>query len=158
MSLSLERLTEADAKNLLAFERDNRAFFEAYVPSRGESYFVWDEFLKRHDALLAEQADGTSSFFLLKENGQIVGRVNVTDIVDGVGDLGYRVGADSGGKGYATEGVRLALARVDATVVRAKTLPDNVGSQRVLEKAGFKQTFDQEDGFVYFEFRRDSNS
>ena len=49
----LEPLAAHHAKALLAFERENRAWFARAVPDRGDDYFTG--FAARHAALLAEQ-------------------------------------------------------------------------------------------------------
>ncbi|WP_328621765.1 GNAT family N-acetyltransferase [Streptomyces sp. NBC_00354] len=53
---TLEPLRADHAPTLLAFERDNRAYFARTVPDRGDAYFT--EFADRHRALLAEHAAG----------------------------------------------------------------------------------------------------
>ena len=50
--LQLVRLDHAPA--LLAFERENRAYFAAVIPDRGDEYFA--EFDARHAQLLESQA------------------------------------------------------------------------------------------------------
>lgn len=60
---------------------------------------------------------------------------------DGSAEIGYGISEEYRNKGYATEAVdaavRWALSRPDATRVEAETEPDNLASQRVLEKCGF---------------------
>ena len=57
-------------------------------------------------------------------------------------ELGYRLVADAWGKGYATEGSRAlierAFTRLGARRVWATTTVINVGSRRVMEKAGMR--------------------
>lgn len=52
----LQLLRPDHAPALLAFERENRAYFAASVLDRGEDYFA--RFDERHRALLAEQEAG----------------------------------------------------------------------------------------------------
>jgi ribosomal-protein-alanine N-acetyltransferase len=86
--LQLLRLDHAPA--LLAFERENRAYFAASIPDRGDAFFA--EFDARHAQLLALQAAGTDYFYLLvSEHGEVVGRVNLFNIADGSAELGYRI-------------------------------------------------------------------
>jgi RimJ/RimL family protein N-acetyltransferase len=64
-------------------------------------------------------------------------------------ELGYRLRASAWGKGYATEGSRALIekgfAELGVERVFATTMTVNVGSRRVLEKAGLKfvRTFHQ---------------
>ncbi|MRG59048.1 GNAT family N-acetyltransferase [Agromyces sp. CFH 90414] len=73
---------------------------------------------------------------------------------DGVVALGYGVVPDVEGRGYATEALRAVLAHAFGTgrVLRATadTSQENLGSQRVLEKAGMRR-IGERDGLVYYE-------
>ena len=57
-------------------------------------------------------------------------------------ELGYRLRRDAWGRGYATEGSRAlvhrAFAQLGARRVWASTMVVNVGSRRVMEKAGLR--------------------
>jgi ribosomal-protein-alanine N-acetyltransferase len=59
-------------------------------------------------------------------------------------EMGYSVVPSRRRRGYATEAARAlvawALDREGMTAIVAGTDPDNVGSQRVLERAGFART------------------
>ncbi len=59
-------------------------------------------------------------------------------------EIGYGILEAFQGRGYATEAVRLALQwafrQPGVEAVEAETDPDNAGSQRVLEKCGFRPT------------------
>jgi ribosomal-protein-alanine N-acetyltransferase len=77
--------------------------------------------------------------------GHIVGRVNIVDIADGTGEIGYRIGEASSGRGYARSAVSAALevaATRGLSRVTAMTTVENVASQRVLEATGFEQVAD----------------
>ncbi len=101
--LQLLRLDHAPA--LLAFERANRAYFAASVPDRGDEFFA--EFDTRHAQLLAWQAAGTGYLHVLvTERGEVVGRVNLTDVADGAAELGYRIAQKAAGQGLAAAAVR----------------------------------------------------
>ena len=101
--LQLLRLDHAPP--LLAFERANRAYFAASVPDRGDEFFA--EFDTRHAQLLAWQAAGTGYLHVLvTERGEVVGRVNLTDVADGAAELGYRIAQKAAGQGLAIAAVR----------------------------------------------------
>lgn len=141
MEISLELLQEKDAEDLFDFEIKNREFFEQSVPGRGDSYYTWDAFLKRHRDLLAEQAEGHCQFYLVKDGyGNIAGRINLVDIdaKAGTAEIGFRVGEAFGGKGIGNRALELLLS-TDSSVeqIRAKTTTVNKSSQRVLEKNNF---------------------
>jgi ribosomal-protein-alanine N-acetyltransferase len=136
--LQLVRLDHAPA--LLAFERENRAYFAAVIPDRGDSFFA--EFDTQHAQLLARQAAGTDYFHLLvTELGEVVGRVNLTGVADGSAELGYRIAQKAAGQGLATAAVRkvreLAATKYGLTRLRARVTLDNLASRKVLEHNGF---------------------
>src|SRR6266581_1679106 len=136
--LQLVRLDHAPA--LFAFERENRAYFAASVPDQGDEFFA--EFDTRYAQLLAWQAAGTDYFHLLvAEGGEVVGRVNLTEVADGTAELGYRIAQKAAGQGLATAAVRkvreLAATKYGLTRLRARVTLDNPASRKVLEHNGF---------------------
>lgn len=136
----LQLLRPDHAPALLAFELENRAYFARWVPDRGDAYFA--EFDARLAALLAEQHAGVCFFHVLVEgDGEIVGRVNLVDVMDGAADLGYRIAERAAGRGLATTAVRQALALAARSyglhTVRAETTVENAGSRAVLARTGF---------------------
>jgi ribosomal-protein-alanine N-acetyltransferase len=139
--LELLRLDHAPA--LLAFERENRAYFAKSIPDRGDEYFA--EFDARHRDRLAEQ-DAELCFFhlLVNRDGEVLGRINLVDVADGSAELGYRIAEKAAGQGLATTAVRqicsLAVAEYGLTTLRAATTLDNNGSRAVLARTGFVPT------------------
>ncbi|MDX8363362.1 GNAT family N-acetyltransferase [Cytobacillus sp. IB215316] len=165
MDILIEQLDVTDAHNLYKFELQNREFFEEMVPSRGDDYYGLEVFKKRHETLLEEQAQGSSYFYLIKStDGSIVGRINLVDIDKSqkIGHLGHRVGQLYTRKGVAKKAVKLLLEKLtdqDIIQVKAKTTTNNIASQKVLEKNGFKhsKSYDEESemngqklNFVYY--------
>lgn len=139
--LELLRLDHAPA--LLAFERENRAYFAKSIPDRGDEYFA--EFDARHRDRLAEQ-DAELCFFhlLVNRDGEVLGRINLVDVADGSAELGYRIAEKAAGQGLATTAVRqicsLAVAEYGLTTLRAATTLDDNGSRAVLARTGFVPT------------------
>lgn len=136
--LQLLRLDHAPA--LLVFERENRAYFAASIPDRGDEFFA--EFDMRYAQLLEWQAAGTDYFHLLvAEHGEVVGRVNLTEVADGSAELGYRIAQKVAGQGLATAAVgkvrELAATKYGLTRLRARVTLDNPASRKVLEHNGF---------------------
>jgi RimJ/RimL family protein N-acetyltransferase len=138
-AVGIALLTAADEQDLLAFELANRAFFARTIGDRGDAYFA--EFSARHARLVAENEAGTSMLFSVRDqDGHVVGRVNIGPVDDGSGDLGYRIGEDVCGRGYAQAAVGLAVrAAAERGLLRihAMTTEDNAASRRVLEANGF---------------------
>jgi ribosomal-protein-alanine N-acetyltransferase len=138
----IERLRSEHRDALLAFERENREYFAASVPDRGDDYFThFDDHLQ---ARLDEQDTGACHFHVVIEHGELLGRVNLIDVADGSADLGFRVAAKATGRGMATAAVRevcvLAREVYGLTGLRAAAAVDNVGSRSVLARTGFTPT------------------
>ncbi|WP_433571588.1 GNAT family N-acetyltransferase [Streptomyces sp. CA-251247] len=139
----LQRLRADHAPALLAFELENRDYFAASVPDRGDDYFA--QFDARHAALLADQAAGLDHFHLLVgADGEVLGRVNLVDVADGSAELGFRIAKSAARQGLATSAVRricaLAAGEYGLTSLRARATLDNEGSRAVLVRAGFVPT------------------
>lgn len=133
-------LKENDAEELFVFECGNREFFEKMVPSRGEAYYHFDTFIIRHQEVLREQKNGFSQFYLVRNVArEIIGRINLIDIdrINDTAEIGFRVGEEHGGKGVGNK----ALQQLFNTIlpIRGKTTTANQGSQKVLERNGFKK-------------------
>jgi len=139
--VTLELLTAGHADAVLAFERENRAYFAASIPDRGDEYFA--SFPARHGALLAEQEAGICRFHVLVDGGgAVVGRMNLMDLEDGSAELGYRIAEKAAGRGLASAAVRavaqLAAAEYGLTRLTARTTLGNAGSRAVLSRVGFR--------------------
>jgi ribosomal-protein-alanine N-acetyltransferase len=141
----LERLRLDHAPALLAFERENRAYFAATIPDRGDDYFV--HFADRHQALLTEQDAGTCHFHLVIDGGEVLGRVNLVDVADSSAELGFRIASKAASRGLATAAVRevmtMAATTYGLTTLRAAAAVNNIGSQKVLTRTGFTPTGEQ---------------
>ncbi|MGW0971178.1 GNAT family N-acetyltransferase [Streptomyces sp. NPDC002516] len=143
----IEHLRPDHAPALLAFERENRAYFAAAIPDRG------DDFFERFDALLrerlAEQATGQAHFHVVVDDtGAVLARVNLVDVEHGSAVLGYRVAERAAGQGLATAAVRelcaLAASTYGLRSLRAAATADNTGSLTVLARTGFVLTGETE--------------
>ena len=135
----LQQLRADHGPAVLDFELANRAYFVGFINDRGDEFY--DHFADRHRAMLAEQGAGLGAFYVLVEDGSVLGRFNLYDLKDGTAELGYRVAQHVAGRGVATATVRelcqLAAARHGVRTLRAATSHENVASQKVLAKAGF---------------------
>ncbi|MEU8794249.1 GNAT family N-acetyltransferase [Streptomyces sp. NPDC048643] len=141
----LEPLRLDHAAALLAFERENRAYFAASIPDRGDAYFTGFDAL--HRERLAEQTAGVCFFHLVVDDaGAVLGRVNLVDATEGTADLGYRIAERAAGRGLATAAVRevcrLAATAYGLRTLRAAATLDNAASRAVLARTGFLPTGD----------------
>ncbi|NEB39425.1 GNAT family N-acetyltransferase [Streptomyces sp. SID14515] len=137
---SISRLRPDHAEALLAFERENRAYFAASISDRGDDYFA--AFAERHRELLAEQDAGLHHFHLIEDDDGVLGRINLVGVLDGSAELGYRIAEKAAGRGLATWAVQqvcvLAVEEYGLTALRAETTLDNTGSRAVLARTGFE--------------------
>ncbi|WP_240507966.1 hypothetical protein [Virgibacillus indicus] len=75
MNIMIKKLQAEDLENLFEFELENRAYFEEMVPSRGDDYYNFEVFKQRNKALLDEQVQRLSYFYLIKnKEGLILAR------------------------------------------------------------------------------------
>lgn len=137
--VSVKALRLQDEALLYAFECANRTHFERSVPSRGNAYYEPESFHQALQQLLSEQTNGDGYYYLIWRDDTIVGRLNVHHIDADTGEVGYRVGAEHGGHGYAKAALRqlLTFELPGFNRLRAETTSDNVASQHVLTGAGF---------------------
>jgi ribosomal-protein-alanine N-acetyltransferase len=135
--IQLLRLDHAPA--LLVFEQENREYFAASIPDRGDDYFM--HFDERHQEFLAHQADGTDYFHvILDSGGEVLCRINLDEIEDGSAELGFRIAEKAANQGLATAAAQQILvlaAGYGLTMLRARTTLDNHGSRTVLARTGF---------------------
>lgn len=140
----LQRLHPGHAPALLAFEEENRAFFAASVPDRGDDYFT--HFAARHAALLAEQETGACHFHVLvTRDGEVLGRFNLMDVAGGAAELGFRLAEKATGRGLATTTIQqhlfpLCTSTYALTKLRAGAALTNTASRSVLTRTGFVPT------------------
>jgi ribosomal-protein-alanine N-acetyltransferase len=145
-AVKIKLLTQKDTDRLFVFEKENRDYFKSIGLGRSDAYYQYDSFAQIVEELIYEQNIGQLYMYLLiDQEGNIVGRVNLTDIKQEPykkAELGYRIGKAYQGKGYATLGVKLVLKEAKHSYglhrIEAGTLPDNIGSQIVLIKNGFQ--------------------
>jgi len=145
-NVTIELISSSNAKEIFDFEIENRNFFELGLPSRGDKYYEFDNFLDTINEIVEEQEKGLCYMYLIRnELSEMVGRVNLISIERGIfqkAELGYRIAKKYNGKGYATKAVKLviddAFNKYNLHRLEAGTCPDNIGSQIVLIKNGFQ--------------------
>jgi ribosomal-protein-alanine N-acetyltransferase len=134
-----------DVPVLAELARANREFMAPYEPFRSEEYYTIEGQRALVRGLLALHAqDRSLPYVILDEDGTVVGRVTLNEIVRGPlqsCSLGYWVAQEAGGRGLATAAVRhvveVAFGDLRLHRIQAGTLVDNARSQRVLAKCGF---------------------
>ena len=170
--LQLQPPAGADIDALLAFELDNRAYFESWVTARAPSYYSRDAIAAAVEQARREREQDSAHQYLARLDGQIIGRVNLTAVTRpyfNKAQLGYRIGERFGGRGYATRVVALLLEEAFGPLelwrLEATARPRNLGSVAVMQRNGFHQYGKAEKAMLfqgtwsdllYFERRNDN--
>lgn len=131
---------------MLAFEIENRSFFEANVTSRPDSYYSLDGIKRSVEDATRDALDDNAYQHLVRDKSfKIVGRANLSRVRRShfhCADIGYRIAKSECGKGYASEAVRLLVAKafgeLNLVRVEANARSTNPESCRVLERSQFK--------------------
>ena len=139
--LSLREFIAADFQAVHAYSSDPRVTRYLFFGPRDEESTA--EYLE--ELLTSQREQPRTRFELAVEevtSGRLIGACDLSLIESNVVDLGYMLGVEQWGKGYATE---IALALVDAAFfdLRAQRVistvdVNNAASIRVLEKIGMR--------------------
>lgn len=150
-------------ENLALFNTDLLRFEEVYgVRYCGEELdYLLTGFLTRLEREIAADPARylcfTEFLIVLKANDHVIGSIDFKyPPRDGVSEVGYGMNPSCTGHGYMTEALTRFLRfgkTLGISVVRADTRPDNVKSQNVLKRCGFR--FLREDGNLWWEARLD---
>jgi len=137
---------EQDAEALCQLECRNKDFFKDYSIAREETFYTLDyqhQLIKKWKQNEKQDIDYHFGIFLTQSDA-LIGSVNLYMVRREPAHnaiVGYVLDKDHNGKGYMTMAVKqlvdyafqtLGLHRLEAGV-----MPHNIGSIRVLEKAGF---------------------
>jgi len=137
--------TPEDAAGLLAFELENRAWFERWVHARDPAYYRLEAMHAAIEEAARERVAGSGhQYVAFGADGRIVGRVNLRNVRSRPfrsAELGYRIGEREAGRGFASADVALCLHEAFGALglwrVEATARPINAASIRVLERCGF---------------------
>lgn len=139
-------LTPEDAEELTALLVSNREVFAPVMPDREQGYYTVAFQRGRLAESARRSAEGDGWLFAIADEGTIAGTIALNDVIGGplqLANVGYWVDGRRHGRGLATravaEVVEFAFTEAGLHRLEAGTLPDNVASQRVLEKNGFER-------------------
>lgn len=147
MNITIEPVSKKNMWEIYDFEKENKDYFRLIGMGRPEYYFEKYSFRRIIRSCIKEwKADISYMFVVRNSEDEIVGRINFYDIERGdyqVCMLGYRIGQRHQQKGYASRGVNLALKEMFENHhfrrIEANVAVDNLASQRVIEKNGFRK-------------------
>ena len=126
--VALRETIDADLGMLFEFQADPEASAMAAFPSRDLPAFL------EHEAKV--KADSSAITRTIVVGGEVVGSIGSWE-VEGERDVGYWIGRDHWGNGYATAALRAFLDVDLHRPLHAHAADHNVGSRRVLVKCGF---------------------
>ncbi|WP_338044224.1 GNAT family protein [Paenibacillus oryzisoli] len=146
--VSIRFLDVGDTEDMLNLMLRNRELFEGVSPARNESYYTREVQAKSiENGVRQKEEDKRYAFgIFLNATGQLIGDISLFEVQRGPHQkciLGYSMDQAHNGKGYMSEAIQLvmkfAFEEVGLLRVEAGVMPRNVGSMRVLEKAGFQR-------------------
>ncbi|WP_145047569.1 MULTISPECIES: GNAT family N-acetyltransferase [Paenibacillus] len=143
-------LSVEDARDMLSLQIRNREVFEKITASeRTEAFYTLEGQVALLEKWVQAKEDGTRYSFgiFLRSTDELIGEVSMFEIELNMAKkwiVGYVLDQHHNGQGYMSEALQLlfdfALHEVGIERLEAGALPDNIGSIKVLEKAGFRQT------------------
>ncbi|TDL31290.1 N-acetyltransferase [Jeotgalibacillus sp. S-D1] len=145
-TVHIRELYGNDAKHLLKLERDNRLFFETFSMLRDDDFYTLKSQQERIRKYAEHREKDTSYNFGIFSNdeNELIGSISLFQVMRGSlqnAVVGYFLDENHNGKGYTTEAVKLishyAFSELKLHRLEAGAMPHNIGSIRVLEKAGF---------------------
>lgn len=138
----------ADAKALLDLNMRNMDFFKDAVSTNNESFYTLKGVEAKLNDIIPRMEQGLLYSFGIfdRETDRLVGNIALSQIFRGQlqsCNIGYYLDKDFNGRGYMSEAVRLAVGfafnELKLHRIEAGVAPHNLGSMRVLEKAGFQK-------------------
>ena len=131
--VELRDVVDADLPILFAYQAEPEGSAMAVFPSRDEPAF--------YEHMAKIRANPANLLRTIVAGDRVVGSISSWD-AESEREVGYWIGRDHWGKGYATAALR-AFVAVDTTrPLWVHVAEHNVGSQLVAERCGF--TFDRE--------------
>ncbi|MGW5738593.1 MULTISPECIES: GNAT family N-acetyltransferase [Streptomyces] len=139
--VAIRRLDRADFAEVHALREESAEMLARWLGARENTREAFDGSLD-----LLEQPTREGLVICLASTGQIVGGVNINNIVRGTlqsGVLGYTAYASTTGQGYMTEGlglvVRFAFGELGLHRLEANIQPENRASLKLIERVGFRR-------------------
>ncbi len=140
--VEIRPLAGDDAGWLTRLRLENREFLEPFDPPRPPSFLTE---VGQRDAILRNRAAPDVAAFAILADETPVGTITISNIIRGAllsGAVGYWVARPWNGRGIATRAVERTVAHAFTALrlrrLEAGTLVDNVASQRVLLRNGFR--------------------
>lgn len=129
--IQLRRISVGDLPRIFEIQSDRASNELAATIARDEATF------QEHWVRVLD--DGTVSAYAIDADGELVGTISRYP-VEGTEFVGYWIAREHWNRGIASAALRRFLELDGARPLHARVAVDNVGSVRVLEKCGFRET------------------
>ncbi|MDR6125114.1 ribosomal-protein-alanine N-acetyltransferase [Bacillus sp. SLBN-46] len=144
-SIYIRPFLPSDAAALLELQFANRDFFQRFSMERSEDFYTLETQFNRIQFYQEDsQNDQSYNFGIFTYDDNLIGTINLFHVMRGSlqsAFIGYFLDKKHNGKGYTTEAAKLmaeyAFNELNLHRIEAGVMPHNIGSIRVLEKAGF---------------------
>lgn len=137
--LLLRPLTESDVDDVVAYANDEE--MGAYIPNFPHPY-DHDHAREFVEKSQKDRENRERYEWAIVYESRVVGAIGLSFKPHGTGEIGYAIGKPQWGKGIASEAlqavVNYAFETEDLHRLQARTFPENAGSQKVLQKTGFR--------------------
>lgn len=138
MSVVVRSMTEADLPFLHAIQLDPDGRQQAAFTSDADQDL--DAYVAKHSRLLA---DDSVAQLVVELDGEVVGSA-ASFVMMGDLEVTYWIRRDCWGRGLAGTALAALLDRVTERPIQGRTVDDNTGSARVLQRAGFVQVGEEQ--------------
>jgi ribosomal-protein-serine acetyltransferase len=147
--LRLKQLDVAQADRLFELTEQNREYLSKFLPWPKHTHSSEDSktFI---ESIIQKRKSGEEYGFGIELDGNLVGHISLMHLRDGKEpEIGYWVESKSAGKGVTTKAAT-ALTKFGIDTLKLKRIiirvrPDNIGSNKVAEKSGYKFSHHGED-------------
>ena len=144
MKISLDKLKQNDSKRIFDLFKDEDVFFTLGSPFKFETITL-DQEIEFVKNMIDSVKNKNDLFFAIKLNNELIGCISTKGIDKKMrtAEVGYWIGKNYWGKGYATLALKQFLNLAWETnlfdSLWAGSYENNFGSIKVLEKNGFKK-------------------
>lgn len=143
--VSLKLASPENAEDYLLYYTENREFLRALEPHRDPEFYTLKGQRKSLDESYRQYMNGLAINFGVYYSGKLIGKVQLSNLVYGgfrSATLGYALHKEFEGKGLMNDALKTvieyAFVELELHRIEASTLLDNIKSQNVLKRLGFK--------------------
>jgi ribosomal-protein-alanine N-acetyltransferase len=144
VSVTIRLIARDDVSTLVDLMHANREFLAPWEPLRTDEFFTAEYQHSAIAELLEQYERGTVMPYVIVDDGKVVGRITLNNIVRGPlqsAKVGSWVASSANGQGVATAAIAamipIAFDELRLHRIAAATLLHNRRAQRVLERSGF---------------------